>query len=619
MFIERVEVEEGFLDGLDLHLTEGLNVLIGPRGVGKTSVVELIRYCLGVPGFTEESDKEARQHAAAVLKGGRVTLTIRQGEETVVLSRAAEEPAPRQVGSPMAIVPTVLSQKEIERVGLDAPGRLRLLDTFRGGRTQATERDKAVRSRIVSVAKEVASVASALESTRGKLDALATVDAELAAALAEESAVLQSVDAAQEQRAALTALAKGVSGLSARDDVATRSKAAVSAWQEQLALAVSLAPTLEDWPPGSDEGGGLAGISLSLDEAMSHLSSAQEAVDKMLTDLSALQQTNQAEYIDAQGKMRTLRRSLEEIKTGAGTVTRKVSDLRERASQREALLALLNTQKTDLAGLQSDRDDLLDELDGLREERYESRMEIVGHLNEQLRPRIELALTRYGLFGDYAAAIAAALRGGGVQYNVLGPVLASKLSPRELSAAAERGDAVTIAELAGISEDRAEKIVRALQSFGTGQILTATVEDSVTMRLLDGTEQKTSEEVSTGQRCTIILPIILAHPNDVLVIDQPEDHLDNAFIVDTVVKALMHLGKESQVITSTHNANIPVLGDASRVIMLGSDGARGFVKLEGDLRDSAVVEAITGVMEGGRKAFALRADFYQQQLGIIDG
>ena len=52
MYIERVQVEEGFLDGLDLELSAGLNVVIGARGTGKTSLIELIRFCLGIPGHT---------------------------------------------------------------------------------------------------------------------------------------------------------------------------------------------------------------------------------------------------------------------------------------------------------------------------------------------------------------------------------------------------------------------------------------------------------------------------------------------------------------------------------------------------------------------------------------
>ena len=49
MYLSRVQIEEGFLDGLDLPFQPGLNVIIGARGTGKTSLIELVRYCLGAP------------------------------------------------------------------------------------------------------------------------------------------------------------------------------------------------------------------------------------------------------------------------------------------------------------------------------------------------------------------------------------------------------------------------------------------------------------------------------------------------------------------------------------------------------------------------------------------
>jgi AAA15 family ATPase/GTPase len=67
---KRVQVEEGFLDGLDLHLDRGLNVVIGERGTGKTSLIELIRFCLDVPGYTPESSERSRDHAISVLGSG---------------------------------------------------------------------------------------------------------------------------------------------------------------------------------------------------------------------------------------------------------------------------------------------------------------------------------------------------------------------------------------------------------------------------------------------------------------------------------------------------------------------------------------------------------------------
>jgi hypothetical protein len=66
-------------------------------------------------------------------------------------------------------------------------------------------------------------------------------------------------------------------------------------------------------------------------------------------------------------------------------------------------------------------------------------------------------------------------------------------------------------------------------------------------------------------------------------------------------------------IFSTHNANIPVLGNADRVILLGSDGTRGFVRHAGALDDPKSVDAITTVMEGGIEAFDKRAKFYHAE------
>lgn len=61
--IERIQIEEGFLNGLDVWPLPGLAVMIGARGTGKTSLVELIRFCLDVPGYTPESNRRSRDHA----------------------------------------------------------------------------------------------------------------------------------------------------------------------------------------------------------------------------------------------------------------------------------------------------------------------------------------------------------------------------------------------------------------------------------------------------------------------------------------------------------------------------------------------------------------------------
>ena len=130
------------------------------------------------------------------------------------------------------------------------------------------------------------------------------------------------------------------------------------------------------------------------------------------------------------------------------------------------------------------------------------------------------------------------------------------------------------------------------------------------LSLLDGGSYKPAEELSVGQRCTAVLPIILSHTERVLIVDQPEDNLDNSFIVDTLVKALRNRLSTSQLIFASHNPNVPVLGEADRIIYMTSDGRRGDVAHDGPLDDVESVRAISSVMEGGRAAFAARAAFY---------
>ena len=83
--IRELRVEEGFLHDLVLPFTPGLNVLIGPRGSGKTSVIELIRFCLGAPALTVKMATQSRQQALSILGSGRVTVVLEiDGEEHAI-------------------------------------------------------------------------------------------------------------------------------------------------------------------------------------------------------------------------------------------------------------------------------------------------------------------------------------------------------------------------------------------------------------------------------------------------------------------------------------------------------------------------------------------------------
>ena len=92
---------------------------------------------------------------------------------------------------------------------------------------------------------------------------------------------------------------------------------------------------------------------------------------------------------------------------------------------------------------------------------------------------------------------------------------------------------------------------------------------------------QTLEALSTGQKATAVLLLLLLESDAPLVVDQPEDDLDNSFIADGVVPTMKHEKRKRQFIFSTHNANIPVLGDAELIIGLSTavqnDSVQGHV------------------------------------------
>ena len=124
---------------------------------------------------------------------------------------------------------------------------------------------------------------------------------------------------------------------------------------------------------------------------------------------------------------------------------------------------------------------------------------------------------------------------------------------------------------------------------------------------MDGSARRRLEELSGGQRVSVLLSLLLRTSDErPLVIDQPEDELDNRFLFDTVLPVLKRLKGRRQIIVATHDANIVVNGDADQVIRLEATANRGRVTEAGAIDDPAVRDAIVRTVDGGDDAFRLR-------------
>ncbi len=95
-----------------------------------------------------------------------------------------------------------------------------------------------------------------------------------------------------------------------------------------------------------------------------------------------------------------------------------------------------------------------------------------------------------------------------------------------------------------------------------------------------------------------------------IVIDQPEDNLDNQYVYNVVVDLLRRRKFSRQVIIATHNANIPVNGDAELIVALGVQDRLGVVLGAGSIDRREIKDLVSVIMEGSAEAFRLRRERY---------
>ena len=138
------------------------------------------------------------------------------------------------------------------------------------------------------------------------------------------------------------------------------------------------------------------------------------------------------------------------------------------------------------------------------------------------------------------------------------------------------------------------------------------LENIIDIRLNVGSDKDTKfrslNHLSKGQQCTAILNLLTLSNNDPLLVDQPEDNLDNSFITNNLVENIRKLKINRQFIFATHNANIPVFGDAELIVTMENENGQGSVNNEnlGSIDNTLVRNSVIQILEGGDVAFKMR-------------
>lgn len=113
-------------------------------------------------------------------------------------------------------------------------------------------------------------------------------------------------------------------------------------------------------------------------------------------------------------------------------------------------------------------------------------------------------------------------------------------------------------------------------------------------------------QASAGQRAAAMLSFLLSYGQEPIILDQPEDDLDNHLIYNLIVRQIREQKLRRQLIIVTHNPNIVVNGDAELIFALEFGAGQCYIKDHGSLQESSMRDEICRIMEGGRDAFERR-------------
>jgi ABC-type lipoprotein export system ATPase subunit len=613
--IRSIAVIGGFLDGAFFELTDGLNCFIGARGTGKTTALEFVRYALdSLPG-REEQPAERRRIESLVernLAGGRVEVVIetKDGLSYIISRSAGEEPlvltADRQ---PTDITfkaggvfrADIYSQNEVESIADRTTSQLSLLDNFEAERiAEVDSRLDHVRSALAANASQIVPLQSRIAGLTEELGTLSGVEERLKKFSAGTGQDAETINRAHSLKSLrdrenrivgsttqlLQSLAQDVSGLKGRvereavaladRDVAKGPNAAIA--QEALDLATKCG----------------AEIDQLLQSARERIAAALNGVAGIRTRLTALHKQQEMDFRALIEKHQQAQGQAAE----RAQLERRRNELLTKNRQRQQLADQLTT-------LETNRKNLLLRLSELWDERFSIREEVALRINTHLSPAIRVSVTQYGNPERYVRLLEDGLKSARVKHLIVAQKLANALWPADLAAAIRRRDAGLLMEKADLNSEQADKVVAALSNSPLlFDLETVELLDMPRIELRDGATYKDSLSLSTGQKCTAILPILLLDSDNPLLVDQPEDNLDNRFIFEAVVDSIRKVKTRRQMIFVTHNPNIPVLGDAERVFVLDSDGASARKANEGTV-DQCKSDIVT-LLEGGEDAFKAR-------------
>jgi predicted ATPase len=600
-WIRSVAFQGGVLDGKRFNLSDEMNCLIGIRGSGKSAVLECLRFALELPlpESAEELDLKYKQDLVrfALGSGGKVVVEVedaqgRRYEVRRILNERADIyfDGKLRPGVRMPLEnPLFFGQKELVKRGEGSEREL--VERLLGSKLDAVRREiDAQRRRVLDVMTNFDKL-KGLDAQEQEYQSRRK-NAEFHLGLFKQYGVEQQLQRQVEFNADVT----HASHVADTVDAFVR---AFDVFLKEQESELAALPRIES----KENADVIADINAILDRIRKAPGSARKVLAETRNDARALRE-----------KLGELERRRETLKDDFASLERKLSEQLQQVGG-------VNIRPDDFVRLNTELQKaklVLEEIAKSRARKNALRDELLKELKQlsdlwhQEFKRIEMEIKKLNE-SQTALQIIPQYKGDKVAFlkELQNHLRGSKLREATLKGVLDsHADFISVYEALGaICSNLGDSgdVFRRYFDEARAALLTWQVPNTFLIKY----HGKELRDHSLGQRASALILFILSQrDNDVIIIDQPEDDLDNQTIFEDVIKLVRALKKGIQFIFATHNANFPVLGDAEQVGACSFAGRSAGIQV-GSIDEPGIQKAIVSIMEGGREAFTRRKEIYQ--------
>jgi predicted ATPase len=600
--VNRIAFEGDKLNGTVIDLSPELNTFIGIRGSGKSTILEAIRFALDISFGKNAADREYKEGSIkhALASGGKITLTAvdRYGNEYEVRRIVGEQPDVYVAGKlqpginirePVIHKPIYFGQKDLSNTG------------------QGFENDlveKLVGEKLTDVRHTIAVQRQAVVELTRRLQKLSDVgekqkeyqakkqDAEFRLKVFKQHGVeekLQKQVLFEQDGRAVKDLSDFVSGyiqelddFIARysDEFASRRKYTSKQSPEFFAQVFAIFDRISQGFNEINKAAGLAKTgSTELKAKVKEFNSLKNALKEEFAEIA--------------------RKLSDELKSSGVTAIEPDEFLKLRKTIENAtqLLGALAKEREQQAALRTQLLTALTELNDQWHQEFRLIKDQLDLINKQ-ETALQIEIEYKGDKAAFLRYFKDLFRGSKLRETTLNELITTFADGAAMFREFDKAR-----NLVGGSSGTFEEYFQQ----NLGALLTWQVPNSYVIKY----HGKQLKQHSLGQRASALILFVLSQrDNDLIIIDQPEDDLDNQTIYEDVIKLVKKLKPDIQFIFATHNPNIPVLGDAEQII--ACNYANDLIEtMVGSIDSPPLQDAIVRIMEGGSEAFQRRKEIYQ--------